>query len=187
MTRELLLQQHSWHSKSDTAKIKSALWEYLVVRVRLKYTAGPVASQALFFSWNTSKKMRESYLVKHDVLQSVLPWFICFGCGNNTQFPVYSLIISQWRISHFLVIIWGWKKIPGTCPDRTTPYWLSKGKTEISESGAGCLIQSLFVPINLIVLWIQPFIPSSFKGLCDLLGFWVLEVYPSAICQGFVT
>lgn len=165
MTLELHLQQHSWHSKSDTAKIKSALWEYLIVQIPTEAHSRPGDIMGTFLLLKLLKKMCASYFVKHDVLQSVLPWFICFGCGNNTQFPVYSLIFSQWRISLFLVIFGGGKKfLVHALIGQPLTDWV-RGRLR-SRSGTGCLIQSLFVPINFIVLWIQPFIPSDFKGFC---------------------
>ena len=170
-TWELHSQQYSWHSSNDTAKIKSLLREYLAAQAQTGSTQQAWWHHRYFFLvLKHSRIMRESYFVKFDVLQSVLPWFICFGCVTSLSIPcvlTHSLIFSQWRISIFLVIIWERKKkIPDTSSNRTTPYWLSKGKIETAEFWH-CVIWSLSVSV------------SSLTYLCNgsnLLSYLVLEL-----------
>lgn len=82
-TRELHLQQYSWHSSSDTAKIKSPLREYLAAQAQTGNTQQVWWHHRYFFLvLKHSRIMRESYFIKCDVLQSVVLWCICFGCGN---------------------------------------------------------------------------------------------------------
>lgn len=49
MAWELHLQQDSWHSSSDTAKIKSLLWEYLAAKPRLEVPDRPGDVTGTFF------------------------------------------------------------------------------------------------------------------------------------------
>lgn len=82
-TRELHLQQYSWHSSSDTAKIKSPLREYLAAQAHTGNTQQVWWHHRYFFLvLKHSRIIWESYFIKCDVLQSVVLWYICFGCGN---------------------------------------------------------------------------------------------------------
>lgn len=172
MTWELHLQQYSWHSSSDTAKIKSPLQEYLAAQAQIGSTQQAWWHHRYFFlvlkhSW----KMQESYSIKCGALQSVLPWFICFGCGNIplSSLCTYTLIILlPVENSHLPCNYLGMekKRVPDTSSNRTIPYWLRKGKIETAEFWH-CTLWSLSVLV------------SSLTYLCNghnLLSYLVLEV-----------
>lgn len=175
-TRELHLQQYSWHSSSDTAKIKSPLREYLAAQAHTGNTQQVWWHHRYFFLvLKHSRIIWESYFIKCDVLQSVVLWYICFGCGNIpfNSLCTYTLInllpVENFHLPcNYLGIK---KKNPDMSSGRTTPYWLSKGKTEIAEFWH-CVIWSLSVSV------------SSWTYLCNrsnLLSYLVLGMIPLVI------
>lgn len=154
-TQELYLQQYGWHRSSDTAKIKSPLWEYLAARVEIGSTQQAWwCHRYCFLALNHSRIMRESYFIKCDVLQSVLLWFICFGCGN---IPLSSLrtytLINLLPVENLCLpcnYLGMEKKFLDTSSSRTIPYWLSKGKIETVEFWH-FVVWSLSVSVSLLI------------------------------------
>lgn len=124
-------------------------WQH---KPRLEVPNGPGDVTGTFFLvLNHSRIVWESYFIKCDVLQSVLPWFICFGCGN---IPLSSLctytLINLLPVENFHLpcnYLGMEKRILDMSPSRTIPYWLSEVKTETTEFWH-CVIWSLSVSVS---------------------------------------